>query len=491
MLPVLGWAQTVSFSKQFVKLESGAPNIASVNDTVTCNFLSFNSSPKLVTTAPFEISVDGINYDDTIIVQSLVNNVPIYIRSIFAGPDLSARAEIKVLDNNFILSDRIHLLGSSISSSQSISMLTWNIKWFGLSSKCFCDTAVARANVTQILSELDADIFALQEIANADMLQQVVNNLGTKYDYVISDYCSQIQSPSVSGYATCQKLAFIYNKNKLDNVGQYGLLKSTFPTQSGTSSPYYYFASGRWPYTISFVPKNTSDTLRLVNIHGKAFAGSSEHNRRAGGALKMTDSLNAVYPNKKIVVLGDYNDKLEGANTQGFSLSPYDYMLTNGFVGITKPSLFPGQSTYAGSGNSIIDNYVFSNAASNDYIPNSTFILEELDDAIFDYRNSTTDHYPVLSHIRINAITEIVDYKKESNFKIVQPNGKRLFLKIENDENKEVSVSVYSMLGQLVFNKSYHSESQIKENLDFLNSGMYVVSVRIGSQFATQKWLVN
>ena len=496
LLLLLGWgvceAQSITFSKKLIKTTSVSAVLPSANDTVLVTYQAFNNPPKFVTTAPFEISVDGINYNDTISLTSGGSgNTPVYIRSNFSNIDQTSRAEIKVLDNNFILNNRMYVIGNSIPSNQTISMTTWNIKWFGLPAQCGCDTTVARENVTDIMLELRSDIFALQEISNESTLQKVVSDLGSNYDYVISDYCSQVQNPSTTGYSTCQKLAYVFNKNKVDRINQFGLLRSTFPAQQGSSSPYYYFASGRWPFVMTLVPKNSMDTLRLVNIHGKAFAGTSEHNRRAGGAIKMTDSLNTLFANKKVVVLGDYNDMLEGATTIGFTISPYDYMLNNGFVGITRPSLFPGQKTYASSSGNIIDNFVFSNTAHSDYLPNSTLILEEVDEAIFNFSSSTTDHYPVLSHIRINQNTSLPTAKTPNDFVLIQPNGKELFIQFNKKIVGKVEVTVMSLEGKQIFKKELMNKILLKEDFSHLPDGLYIISVKTKNITSFQKLLLR
>ncbi|QLH44372.1 MAG: hypothetical protein HWD58_01315 [Bacteroidota bacterium] len=54
------------------------------------------------------------------------------------------------------------------------------------------------------------------------------------------------------------------------------------------------------------------DTLILANIHAKASATITDYNRRLCGAQWMTDNLNALFPNRKRLIVGDYNDYLEG-----------------------------------------------------------------------------------------------------------------------------------------------------------------------------------
>jgi endonuclease/exonuclease/phosphatase family metal-dependent hydrolase len=481
--------QTVSSNKYLVKTEEATQNIPSALDTLALTFNGFSNDLVLKTQFPFQLSFDAVNFSDSI-ASPLASglNRRVYVRLFSNQKNKTYRSEIEILNGANSLNDKIYLIGSTIESAEAISVGTWNIKWFGLPTKCGCDTNLARENVTTLLKELDLDIIALQEIVNEDQLSQVVHDLGPEYRYVLANYASQVQSQSSSGYLEAQKLAYIYNQTRIQRTGNYGLLKSTYPSQQGSNSPYYYFASGRWPFVFSGQAISTGEKFTFLNIHGKAFSGSTEHNRRAGAALEMTDALNTNLPNEKIIVTGDYNDLLEGAITSGFSASPYAYMLQNNFVGITLPSVFPGENTYLGISTSLIDNFVVSDRASFAYVPNSTLILKEASKAIFDFRNTTSDHIPVISHFYTSLSTALIE----------EPNSKTDFqvlfrtdnsLRIRGKELLVRRIHVYSLDGKLIFEKKYQKGERIQEELGSLSNGLYVVSIETKSGIEYHKWL--
>lgn len=486
-------AQTIIFSKTFIKVRGTSINLPSAIDTLLISHSGFNSNPKFVCSFPFQISTNGMNFNDTLIITSSQNNIPIYIRTLPNQSDQIYRGALSILDGNFILNNKVYLLGSSILPSESISMCTWNLKWFGSPTYCNCDTVLARVNTTAILKELESDVLALQEVVSISQLERVVSDLGGQYDYVIADYSSQIPNANTTGYVTAQKQAFIYNKQKFTKLSSYGLLRSTFPSLQGASSPYYYHASGRWPYGLKLKANTTNEEFNFINLHSKAFAGSSEHNRRAGGALKMTDSLNTHLANQHIIILGDYNDLLQGAITPGFTMSPYDYALNNGFKAITLPALFPGETTYLGATSSLIDNYMLSNKTHQAYIPNSTLILREADLAISNYKNTTSDHLPVLSFLRLNGNTSIRNKVKLNRQRavLVQPNGNELHIQFPIQKNQFV-LGVYAIDGKELFKKEYSSGSSvIRESLSFLKEGLYIVKISDSNYTETHKWIVN
>ncbi len=491
IFPTIVVGQHITLSKSFAKITGTSLSVPSAVDSVIINFTGFANDVNVTTVSPFQVSIDGANFTDSLVLPLSMSgtNVLVFIRTLPNQNDETYRAEVRFKDGAFLLNDRIYLIGSSILPSQAITACTWNIKWFGSPTYCSCDTALSRMNATTILKELDADVIALQEIVSIPQLQKVTSSLGAKYSYVIADYGSQVQSSNSSGYQAAQKLAYIYNSQKLQKISDFGLLRSTYPALQGITSPYYYYASGRWPYGLKLKVLSTNEEFHFFNIHGKAFAGSAEHNRRVGGAIEMADELNATLPNSKIVITGDFNDLLEGAISTGFTVSPYDYMFKNNFKGITLPSLFPGQGSYVGSSSSLIDNYVVSDRAYYAYVPNSTIILKEVDLTTPNFKNTTSDHLPVLSSFWVSTTTNLNERSiTKNNFTIVQPNKSLL---IQGKENKVRKVTIHSLDGKLLFSKSYSSSEKIEEALHDIAKGVYVINIQAEDKVETQKWLRN
>ncbi len=486
-------AQNITLSKEFVKINGTEAHVASTPDTLVVNMSGFANNLRLVTTFPFELSIDGTNYNDSLIISNSQSNIniPVYIRTLPNQNEIVYRSTISFQDGIFSLNRKVYLLSISTPDSKVITTCSWNLKWFGAPTNCGCDTSLSRRNATSMLKEIDADVIALQEVVSIAQLEKMTADLGPKYSYVVSGYGSQITDTNAAGYANVQKLAYVFNNQKLTKQGVFGLLRSTYPVQQGNGSPYYYFASGRWPYTLSLKVNSTNEVFEFVNLHAKAFASSTDHNRRAGGAKIMTDSLNAHLPNAKIIILGDYNDLLEGATTNGFTTSPYDYLMDNGFKGITLPSQFPGETTYLGSTPSLIDNYVVSNEAYPSYIPNATVILREADFSIPNFKNTTSDHLPVLSFFRINTTTEISDQKIERSFSLVQPNQQELRIIVPELYSKQIKITIFSFDGKQIFQKTYNQTKRIVEQFPELQNGLYLVQIQSDQVHETHTWSIH
>ncbi len=104
-------------------------------------------------------------------------------------------------------------------TSQTLDVVCWNIEWFGSATDGPFNKNLQEQNSVKVLRYLDADIYGLSEIVDTARFRRVVDSLGsTKYAYVLSPTCTGVISPTEPNWQTCQKLAFIYNKNIFSNV---------------------------------------------------------------------------------------------------------------------------------------------------------------------------------------------------------------------------------------------------------------------------------
>ena len=239
-----------------------------------------------------------------------------------------------------------------------------------------------------------------------------------------------------------------------------------------------------------------SDTIIFSNIHAKAISDISSYNRRQCGATKMTDSLNTLFPNHKIIVLGDYNDYLEGTTVSSLSVTPYKYMLDHGFEGITLPSKYPNQTTYVGSIDNIIDNISISDNLNALYPDSSCFIFSEVENYISNYSNSTSDHLPVMSYFKFNfnyatSLDETPSLSKTSFFSILNPSTSNLNIYFHEAKNENFKLKIYDLTGKLIYQELVRSNSNLVQfNLTNIHNGMYLVEIGNENQHEVKKWMV-
>jgi hypothetical protein len=447
---------------------------------------------------PFEISSDGISFFSQLSFNAAIAGITqqAFVRFRPQIPDKVFRDQISFRLNGNPLPNQIYLLGVSMPVYNTLSMCTWNMKWFGDPDNCDCDTNTSRILASQLLKDLQADIYCLQEVVSIPQLSAVCNSLGADYAYLVSPFCSFASTTTSSSYAGGQKLAYIYNTKKVTDLGSFGLLASTYPSDTSSASAYYCFASGRFPFVLQAGLKLAAgqvDTLIVTNLHAKANADMSSYDRRLCGAFKMTDSLNTLFPGKKIAILGDYNDYLEGSTLSLSQPSPYTYLLNQGFEGLTLPSLFPGQTTYIGIPG-VIDNIVCSNTLLPDYADSTCFIFSEAEKYIVDYRNRLSDHLPVMSYFKFdfpNAVTPILS-QPITGIQIVNPSSNTLSLFHPGKTESDCQLSIFTLTGDKIVERDHVMISD-RSQVAFpeLPAGMYMLQITTGQQTKVFKWMIQ
>lgn len=278
-------------------------------------------------------------------------------------------------------------------SDSVLTVVNWNIEWFGSSENGPVDKALQEANVIKVLKYLHADIYGLCEIVNIAAFKDLVHSLGDNYDFVISDYASGASSTHSKNYGNAQKLAFVYNKNVFSHVSATGFLQDN-------SAVGYNFSNGRYPYLLSAdVTKNgITRHISFFLIHAKSGADASSYLRRKNASIEFKAVLDKDYAPTAMMIFGDFNDELQGSITSEEETSPYkNFIQDNNYAAITLPLEDKGaQSTIDYP--SVIDHQIISAILNKMYISGSADIRTDITSVVPDYANGkTSDHYPVSS----------------------------------------------------------------------------------------------
>lgn len=447
----------------------------------------------LNTTAPFEISKNNSSFSSTLTYSSSDQNVlqTVYFRMSPLIGNKVFRGRVNFNYDNQTQGTNILLVGSSIDSSKSIKMASWNMRWFGYPAMCSCDTALAKQQAFQVLKHLDADIYALEEVVEISQIRDLCAQLGPTYQCVFSNFASFANDSNDSQFGTAQKLGFIYNTQKINLLQSFGLLKSTYPANS---NPYYCFSSGRFPFVMkaSVQLGQVIDTVVFVGIHAKASSTLSDYQRRECGTQFMTDSLNTLFPSDIIFILGDYNDFLEGSTVSGQNISPYNYLLDQGFQGISLPSLYPSITTFSGTENYLIDNISCSNEALNYYVDSSFTVLREMEDVVPDYAATTSDHFPIVAYAQFNYPNNLeITQENNPGYRLVSPSTNTLTLRTEAETNNPVTIEILGLDGHRLHTVTTHAAKEIKIDCSELKPGLYIIRLKENNQPVFFKWLVT
>jgi len=182
----------------------------------------------------------------------------------------------------------------NIPKDQTLDIVTWNIEWFGDEGNSPASgnpnsDQIQKDSVKAVLLSIDADIYAVEEIADDILFDQMVSEM-PGYDYVLSTATSYPDGTGVK-----QKIGFIYKTYSISLVSTKVLLESAHPYYNGGNSSYLadypaaadrFFASGRLPFMmVADVNINgASQRVSFINIHARA-NNSSDPQLRYGYIL--------------------------------------------------------------------------------------------------------------------------------------------------------------------------------------------------------------
>lgn len=384
--------------------------------------IQFNFTPNyllgdVTVTAPqgFSISRDGINFSSSIqYFKNLSNNISqnLFIRftPTARNQDYSDRL---VFSSQGMADAYINVSGTSTNYDLTLEVVNWNIEWFGINNTAYGPTnkELQETNIRTITRNIGADIYGLVEVVSEPRLKNIVNSLNDEfgegvYDYVICDYGSY-SNPYKAGTIPLdqlQKEAFIYKTSVIQPIEPPMALVTDGPnTPIDVKNPAYsYFSSGRYPYMLyaNVTLGNITEPVRFVLLHAKANTNpvDAAYQRRKKGADTLNYTLNNLFPDDKIILLGDFNDDLNKTITYGYSESSYS-VFNNDSLRFFSPTLALSLAGYQSTVNykNIIDHVEISNEMKPYYIPNSAKVITEVTSMVSNYGTTTTDHYPILT----------------------------------------------------------------------------------------------
>ena len=281
----------------------------------------------------------------------------------------------------------------SFGTDTSLDLVSWNIEWFPKNN-------TTSAYVQEILTNLEADIYALQEIEDTTLLKNIVSN--------IPDYDCYFKSSYYGG------LAYVYNTNTIQVNSKYEIF---------TSSPYWN-AFPRSPQVFDFT--FLGDDYIIINNHFKCCGdgvlnsnnSNDEENRRLQAITYLKQFLDDDFPNKNVVLLGDLNDNLtddvENNVFQNFIDDNNNYQFADMQIaqGSSLDWSYPSWPSH-------LDHILISDELFEDFQnPNSLVSVIRIDDYMGgwdNYDNNVSDHRPVGIKLDFNAVNfnpELVNHKK-------------------------------------------------------------------------------
>jgi hypothetical protein len=441
----------------------------------------------------FTLSKDGTTFANTVsLTVAEVNNttkaVTVRFRPTVASTSYSGSVAIATIGATI---PSVALTGDSYNVANTLELVNWNMEWFGSTAAGLgpTDKVLQQANATSVLTALAADVYALEEVVDTVRFRNVVAALstatGVPYAYKVSQFGSYADDVADADYIGAQKLAFIYRTDIVTPTGFQGLLRCS---QAAACASYTPWASGRFPYMMSanVTLNGVTKPVNFIVIHAKANATASSANdyaRRQTGSQQLKDLLDTTYPTANTVIVGDYNDVLNGTIATGVTpaVSSYNNFMTDvaNYVPISLALANAGlQSTV--SYKTVIDNVIANKNMGNYYINGTAAIRTDVTNAITNYANTTSDHYPVFTRYSF-ANTATATTASNRAALGLYPNPVTNTVRFEVPETgSNLSLQVHTIDGRLVLSGSGSVEQlnqQLGQRVGSLGTGLYLIQV--------------
>lgn len=171
-----------------------------------------------------------------------------------------------------------------------------------------------------------------------------------------------------------------------------------------------FYASGRLPFlmTADVTINGTTEQINVVALHARANSGTDAQGRydmRKYDVEVLKDTLDVQYADKKLILLGDYNDDVDTtvADITTTTTSSFNAYATDevNYNIVSKALSNQDFRSYVFREN-MIDHITITNELNDNYIAESVRVHYEFYDS--DYPNTVSDHFPVSARFQLKGL---------------------------------------------------------------------------------------
>ncbi|MEN9884600.1 MAG: hypothetical protein RLZZ420_1817, partial [Bacteroidota bacterium] len=414
----------------------------------------------LVIQAPdfFQLSADGISFSRFAVFpleQLRKGKQTLYVQFYPENNILAVLDTLQLTGAKAAAGQTFFLQGDTFSRDQTLDIVNWNIEWFGSKTTGFgpADDDLAQANIKKIMDSLNADVYAFSEVVDTLRFSKLIASM-PEYGYKLTDYCSGAASNNTAAYAVGQKLAFVYRKSIFSNIAARGMLRQS-------ESARVNWANGRFPFLneATFNSNLGGAKINFILLHGKSGNTLADHQKRVDATKELKDSLDLFFKHMPLVILGDFNDDLDTAITSGISALPSAYAsFVNDSVGLSHYKAVSFLLSRTGSRTlssypDPVDHIFLSDELKQTYLDGSVRVVYETGKWVKNYTTTTSDHYPVISRLKMKAgtITSVSNPVAATVVKVMQA-GHLLTLSASM-QAVNVAIAAYTLQGELLYSK--------------------------------------
>ncbi|QCR21428.1 T9SS type A sorting domain-containing protein [Pontibacter sp. SGAir0037] len=300
--------------------------------------------------------------------------------------------------------------GSDVPVAKTLDVMSWNMEFFGSTLPTYgpSDVQLQLQNAKKVIESSKADIIAVQEISDENLLQQLVDML-PGYARVCSDRFSYSFNGPDPTFPE-QKVCFIYNTAFISVVSDRVVFEEMYdaartgastPLNNYPTSPSSFWSSGRLPYmlTVDATIEGVTERISLINIHAKSGSANADLIRRRYDVQALKDTLDQYYPDVNLILLGDYNDDVD--ESIGGGASTYaSFVTADNFRVVTSTLSEAGLRSFITQDN-VIDHITISDELYDEYYAGSETLIIPFN-LIPNYANTTSDHLPVMTRFEFN-----------------------------------------------------------------------------------------
>ena len=261
---------------------------------------------------------------------------------------------------------------------------SWNVEWFGAPDQGPLDETIQQLNVKNVLKQVNLDLVGLVEVVSEDAFKTLLAGLPAYDGLLVTD--PRVTNGAAYYSAREQKVALIFKRRFAVDSARVVVTEQS-----------YAFA-GRPPMEVhlSFSENGAPRTLVVLVAHFKAMANSDGYTRRITAANALKQYLDATYPTRWVLVVGDFNDDIDQSTYQG-KPSPFAPFVNDVAYRFTTDSLSAAGISTTANFRSTIDHHLATDDLARRFLDGSAKVLRP-EAWVTDYVLKTSDHYPVLTH---------------------------------------------------------------------------------------------
>lgn len=338
----------------------------------------------------------------------------------------------------------------TVGMHETLDLVTWNVYWLGWpdATRGPVDKHLQRSRILQIMTKMNADLYALQEVIAADELSFLCDNLTGAFDYILA--------PGKDG---TQKLAFIYNTEIIKYVSSQEVFIGSYNDWPGRRNPFKMIFHAD--------VNGESKHISVYNIHAKANTSTTP---RSDWLIRKKDA-EALYEYLRhpdtghVVILGDYNDDVNSSVVEVGLESPYLVFVadTVHWRALTSFVSKQGLATYIGNYKSALDHILITTSLLP-FVHNT--LVYPAQQSFPSFSTTVSDHLPVITRLSFHK-TSTVPHSPARSILRITPNPVSEFLtfRLSLETSQPTVVGIANAIGVEINRIHYDYESSNDSDL--------------------------